>query len=156
MTPKAVYTLNGVTKTIVFELNEFTKLSPDWMRDEVVYKNPFTGDLTRKLRGYYYTATIVFDGLPYDQLVKYCHLFNKAVTDILFYPDQNGVEYFEVDSNEEISGDDNDVALALMNFSIIFRSKKRYDTALNPGPGYWGDRTLRFSDADGRTFGSEL
>jgi len=36
MTPQVVYTLNGVVKTIVFELNEFTKFTPDWVRDEII------------------------------------------------------------------------------------------------------------------------
>ena len=156
MTPQVVYTLNGVVKTIVFELNEFTKFTPDWVRDEIIYKNPFTGDMTRKNRGYYYTATITFDGISYDLTADYHDLFNAAISDIKFYPDKNGVEYFDVDSNEEINGDDNDAAQAYENFSIVFRSKQRYQTALDPGPGYWGNRTLRFMDTNGRTFGSTI
>jgi hypothetical protein len=154
MIPQAVYTLNGTVKTIVFAPNEFTLFSQKWLRDEIVYKNPFTGAMTRKNRGYYYTGTLTFSAVDYDTLATYRDLFNSKITDVKLYPDKNSAEYYDVDMNDEVDSDDNDVAQAALNVALIFRSKNRYETPLNYPIGYWGDRHLTFQAAGNRTYGT--
>jgi len=152
--PQVVYTLNGVVQTIAFAPNEFTLLSQQWVRDEIIYKNPFTGDMTRKNRGYYYTATLTFDAIDYSVMDTYRDLFNKSITDLKFYPNKDTAEYYDVDLNDEVDIDDDDVAMVYKNAAIIFRSKKRYDTPLNYPLGYWGDRRTLFAGT--RTFATPI
>jgi len=152
--PKTVYTFNGTVKTIIFDPAVFGLLSQAWVKDEVIYKNPFTGKLTRKNRGYYYTGTLVFNAASYDLMDGYRDLFNSKISDIKFYPNKDAAEYYDADMNEELDADDNHVAQSYLNVPLIFRSKNRYETALNYPVGYWGDRRLTFQAAGSRTFGT--
>jgi hypothetical protein len=147
MTPELKYTLNGTAKTFTFSPGDFSLFTQDWEEDEIEFKNPFTGRKTRKRRGYYYKATITYDAADYALMNDLKDLFDVAITDRKFYPNtDNEKECFDVDVNETISTEDSDVALAVKNLEITFRSKDRYDSPLNQPVGYWGDRRQTFDD----------
>lgn len=146
MTPKLTYVLNGQTKTITFNPADYVSFQQEWEKDEIEFKHPFNGDKTRKNRGYYYKATIAFDAIPYDLIDDYRDLFNKATSTIMFYPNSQEIERYEVDVNELISAEDEHVALAYRNVELIFRSKQRFDSALNYPQVYWGARRTAFQD----------
>lgn len=151
MTPKVTYVINAATEEIVFTPDQYSLFTQEWERDEIEYKHPFTGEKTRRLRGYYYKGTLAFDAAPYDLLESYRDLFSVATTDIRFFPNKDEKESYEVDANENISAEDSDAALAVKNFEIVFRSKKRFDSALNYPSTFWGARRLAFSDSPAMT-----
>jgi hypothetical protein len=152
MIPKVVYTLNGVSKTVVFNGDEFTNLHQAWERDEVEYKNPFTGDITRKCRGYYYTATLSFDGVVYDLMDNYRDILNSTITDLTFFPNIDSSESYAVDANQTFEHDDADAAHAHLQFELVFRGKVRKETPLNYPVQYWGARHTTFAEIGMNTF----
>ncbi len=157
MTPKVVYTLNGVEKTVLLLPSDFTLMSQRWEKDYVEYKNPFTGDMKRKNRGYYYTATIQYEGVFYDLMnTTYRDLFNVKISDMKFFPNIDSQEHYDVDTNDTLEHDDNDVAMAYENFQLVFTSKKRYESPLNYPVGYWGARRTTFTDIGSTTFDSYI
>lgn len=152
MIPKLTYTLNGTLKTLVFSGSDFTTLTQDWKRDEVEYKNPFTGQMTRKCRGHYYTATLAFDGVTYDLMNTYRDVLNSEITDLTFFPNVDSPESYAVDANDEFEHEDAHVAEAFKNFELIFRGKDRKETPLNYPVEYWGARHTTFADIGSNTF----
>lgn len=147
MTPKLVYTLNGVTKTHVFSPDQYTTFNQGWESDEIEYKNPFTGKKEWKRRGYYYRAVFTIDGAEYELAENFRDLFNTSITDRKFYPNQdNDKEYYDVEVSESIEFDDDHAAMAILNLEITFRSKERYDTPFNYPLHYWGDRRHTFDE----------
>lgn len=149
MIPKLVYTLNGIEKTHTFSLDQHTSFHQEWEAEEVEYKNPFTREKHWKRWGYYYKATIHYDGIEY--LVVDLNLrdfFNKNITSRKFYPNiDNPNEFYDVDVNDGISADDLSAGLAYTDVDILFRGTVSYPTPLNHAVGYAGDRrhTLRSS-----------
>jgi len=143
--PKVVYTLNGIEKEITFIPADYSEFLPEWIRDEVEYKNPFTGKKKWKKRGYYFRALITFEGLPYSQLDDYVDIWNKAVDDLKFYPNRDVPEFFTVDSNEKFAYADSHTANAVLDFELEFRGKDRFDSPLSYGYDFWGDRRHTFT-----------
>ncbi|MBP8975112.1 MAG: hypothetical protein KBG83_00190 [Bacteroidetes bacterium] len=152
MTPKVVYTLNGTTYTKIFELSDFTAMKQEWERDELEYKHPFTGKITRKCRGYYYKATLSFEGVPYDLMGQYRDILYSKITDLKFYPNKDSAEYYAVDVNEKFEYDDSSSWLMFQNFELIFRGKDRFEHPLNYPQIYWGARATTFDDIGNKAF----
>ncbi len=148
MTPKATYLLNGERKTVMFHPQAYTLFTPEWERDEIEYKHPFTGEKYRAVRGWYIKATIEFEGLEYDQLQnKYRDLFNIATEDIRFYPNADTQDFYRVDLNESLSMEDAHAFLAYHNFQLVFRGRDRFDSPLIYTSLYWGARKTVFVDS---------
>ncbi len=152
MTPKVIYTLNDVDNEKVFAPEEYTSFSQKWVRDEIEYKHPFTGVITRKCRGYYYQATLTFEAVPYDAMVMYRDILYTKVQNLRFFPNKDSVESYLVDVNAEFAYDDAHVYLAHQNFELVFRGKERFEHPLNYPQIYWGARRVTWNDIGSKSF----
>lgn len=152
MTPKVTYTLNGVEYEKVFSPQEYTSFRQKWCRDEVEYKHPFTGVITRKCRGYYYEASLLFEAVPYDMMGLYRDILYTKVLNLRFYPAMDEVESYAVDVNVEFAYDDVHHYLSYRDFELVFRGKERFEHPLNYPHLYWGARSTTFDMIGIKTF----
>lgn len=146
MIPKVVYTRNGAERTIVFSPDYFKRMVPKWTLDKREYKNPFTGELTLKRRGYYFSVALEFEFAPYELLKQYSDIWNKDVTDLKFYPDKDLLEFFRVECNEEFEFEDEDTTASVLDFTLNFKGKDRTDVIMVHPDYFWGDRESTFAE----------
>lgn len=153
MIPKLEYVINGVTKTHTFDPGKHSTFTQEWEAEELEYKNPFTRERRWKRWGYYYKATITYEGIEYLYLdLDIRDFFSKNVTSRKFYPDKDSKESYDVDVNDGLSMNDEHVAMAYSDVSIVLRGKNCYETPLNYPVGHWGDRSHSFLDLAAYTF----
>lgn len=149
MIPKVTYTLNGAPKEIIFDGREFTRFTPKWTKEKKEYKNPFTGEVWQKSKGYYFSAVLEFDGLFYETLTKYADLWNKNVDDFKFFPNKDGKEFYNVYLNDEFEFEDDDAASAIFNFQLTFTGKDLIDVIMVHPDYFWGNREITWDTIRG-------
>ena len=132
----------------VFEIyvDKYIDCTVGWEQDRIVNKFIRSGDILDDLRGYYFTAQISYDKIPFEEYTLLARLFDRYVDEIYFVVDrQSYVKYkcyiAEPHVLEDFRG------IAYKNFRIKFRSLKRYEHGYDISDNArWGTRSTIFND----------
>lgn len=122
-------------------------------QDRNLFKKIFSGDIIDDLKGYYFTAEIIYDKITFSEYAGYTQLFNKYVDEIYYFPDRLSFSRFRVVIAEPHEVEDfRD--LAYKNFRIKFQSKRRYEHGFNIADKWrWGNRVVIFNDRETHSSG---
>lgn len=146
-TPKVTWIdSTGTLQTKIFTAKEFLDYHTEWEKDSNEFKNPFTGDITEKVLGFYLTATIYLPATAYATIDKFGFggMWSKNSSDVKLYPDSTSGEAYPVKINGP-SWDDWQGKYA-KDIELTFKSKRRYDEPANQTALVWGRRDITFAD----------